>query len=106
MSLRTPPTGRSSPSVNPHGNRVHLYNEEPERRTVSVVVRDSDGQSVERVTLPGGGTARLGLPAASGPLTVGCHSDDGRSGVRTCRSGDTGPVVFSLRKGSILLDGW
>jgi hypothetical protein len=72
---------------------------------VAVVVRGGDdGTNADRVSLPAGGATRLGLPAADGHLVVGCHSDDGRSGVRTHRPGDAGPLVFCLREGSILLD--
>jgi hypothetical protein len=106
MSLRTAPTGRHSHSRNPDGGRVHLHNEESQPRTVTVVVRGgADGTSVEDVPLPAGAATRIELPATDEPLAVGCHSDDGRSGVRTHRPDDAGPVVFSLREGSILLDG-
>lgn len=72
---------------------------------MAVVVRGGGhGTTVERTVLPAGGTVRLGLPATDDHLTVSCHSDDGRSAVGTHRPGDVGPVVISLREGSVLLD--
>lgn len=70
-----------------------------------VEVRHSDGRTrVERLDLDGGGTSHLGLPESDGYLSVGCHSDDGRSGVCTYYPGESKTIGFTLRKGSILLD--
>lgn len=66
---------------------------------------DGRVSSAERMVLPAGAVVRRGLPAVDGHLTVGCHTDDGRSGVRTYVSGHSGPVVFTLQNGSMLLDG-
>jgi hypothetical protein len=105
MSLRAPPTGRSSLPKKSSEGRVHLYNEESKPRNVVVVIRRrAGGTSAERVSIPAGGAARVGLPGDD-RLTVGCHSDDGRSGVRTCRPDGACSVSFSLSEGSMLVSG-
>lgn len=107
---RTRQSSTPSPDPGPHsdagGYRVQLSNEETRPRTVAVVVRGSDHRaSVERVTIPPDDVVRLVLPVVDGDLTVGCHSDDGRSGVCTYRPGGSGSLAFTLRNGSMLLDG-
>ncbi len=103
-STTTVRTG-SRPTLEPDRDLVHLYNGESTRRTVAVVLRRADGpSSVERRTVPPGGAVRLELPVVDAPLTVSCHSDDGRSGIRTYEPGRSGAVVFSFEEGSILLD--
>jgi hypothetical protein len=103
-STTTVQTG-SLPTLESDRDLVHLYNGEPTRRTVAVVLRrPGDPSSVERRRIPPGGAVRLELPVVDTPLTVGCHSDDGRSGVCTYRPDRSGTVVFSFEDGSILLD--
>lgn len=69
------------------------------------MVRGPDGRaSAERVDLPSGSVARLRLPVSADDLTVGCHTDDGRSGVCTYRPGESGPVGFTLLERTVLLD--
>lgn len=95
----------SRPTLEPDRDLVHLYNGESTRRTVAVVLGRSGGpSSVERRTVPPGGVVRLELPVVDAPLTVGCHSDDGRSGTCTYRPDRSGGIVFSFERGSILLD--
>ena len=60
--------------------------------------------SVDVVSVPAHGTAHVDLPDSDAPLIVGCHTEDGRSGICTREPDDSGSIAVSLDEGTILLD--
>ena len=51
-----------------------------------------------------GSVVDLSLPAVDDYLTVGCHAEDGHSGICTYYPGESRTLGFTVREGSILVD--